>query len=172
REGVLRAMRSMHSEKAVDGLIRKLATARSKELRRDVLATLIRLYHREADYKGSWWGIRPDNSGPYYDRQEWAQSKRIGAVLTSAVLDGDDPCGAFRRAERARHTVGLEGLPAGQKAITREEEKPITIAKAGPRNPDHIGNMTYESAVKRALRAKGDAAKGAVLSKSQSCLAC
>ena len=39
---------------------------RSSEARRDILATLVRLYHREADYEGSWWGIRPDPTGPYY----------------------------------------------------------------------------------------------------------
>ena len=61
-------MRYMHDPKAVEGLIKKLGTARSPELRRGILATLIRLYHREADYEGSWWGIRPDSTGPYYDR--------------------------------------------------------------------------------------------------------
>src|SRR5262245_44796741 len=89
REGALRAMRGMHDEKAVEGLIRKLGTARATELRREILATLVRLYHREADYEGSWWGIRPDSTGPYYDRWEWASSKRIGAVVTSAARDGD-----------------------------------------------------------------------------------
>src|SRR5262249_25040102 len=172
REGVLRAMRSMHSEKAVDGLIKKLATARSPELRRDLLATLIRLYHREADYKGSWWGIRPDNSGPYYDRAEWSQSKRIGAVITSAVLDGDAQAAKFLRSELTRHKVSLKGLPSDGKAVTQEEEKPIVIAKADPNTPNQIGNMTYDAALKRTLRAKGDATKGMALFKSQSCVAC
>ncbi len=72
------ALRYMHDKKTVEGLIRKLGTIRSADLRRDVLATLIRLYHREADYKGVWWGIRPENTGPYYDAVEWEQSKRIG----------------------------------------------------------------------------------------------
>jgi putative heme-binding domain-containing protein len=172
REGALRAMRSMHSEKAVDGLIKKLGTARSPELRQNLLATLIRLYHREADYKGSWWGIRPDNSGPYYDRQEWAQSKRIGAVITSAVLDGDAQSAKFLRAELTRHKTSLKGLPSDTKAVTQEEEKPIVIAKADANNPNQIGNMTYDDALKRTLRAKGDAAKGMALFKSQSCVAC
>ena len=51
-------MRYMHDKKTVDGLIKKLRTVQSTDLRREVLATLIRLYHREADYKGVWWGIR------------------------------------------------------------------------------------------------------------------
>ena len=52
REGALRALRSLHEPKAVEGLVKKLATTRSPEARRDILATLVRLYHREADYQG------------------------------------------------------------------------------------------------------------------------
>jgi hypothetical protein len=64
REGALRALRSLHEPVAVEGLIKRLGTADS-DLRRDLLATLIRLYHKEAEYDGSWWGIRPDSTGPY-----------------------------------------------------------------------------------------------------------
>src|SRR5262249_9123973 len=71
--GALWAMRYMHDKKTVEGLIQKLGTIPSSELRRDVLATLIRLYHREADYKGVWWGITPENTGPYFDAVEWDQ---------------------------------------------------------------------------------------------------
>src|SRR5262249_61687952 len=46
--GALWALRYMHDSKAVEGLIRKLGTVRSTQLRRGILATLVRLYHREA----------------------------------------------------------------------------------------------------------------------------
>jgi putative membrane-bound dehydrogenase-like protein len=154
--GALWALRYMHDKRTVEGLIKKLATIRSMELRRDVLATLIRLHHREADYKGAWWGIRPENTGPYYDPVEWDQSSRIGAVLTSAVLDADSDTAAFLLAELARHRVSLRGL----------------VAKADPKNTNQIGNLTYEAALKRAVAAKGDVAKGKVLFKAQSCVAC
>jgi putative membrane-bound dehydrogenase-like protein len=172
-EGALWALRTMHNQKAVEGLIQKLRTARSPELRRGILATLIRLYHREADYKGAWWGIRPDSSGPYYDRVEWELSKRIGAVVTSAVLDGDAETVAFLRKELARDRVSLQGLPGGSETgPVAEKETPIVAPKADPNNKDQIGNMTYEAAAKRALAARGDAAKGKPLFKSQSCNAC
>ena len=65
--------------------------------------TLIRLYHREADYKGVWWGIRPENTGPYFDTVEWDQSARIGAVITSsAVLDADQDAATVRVTPRNR----------------------------------------------------------------------
>src|SRR5581483_10362956 len=88
RDGALWALRYMHDKRAVEGLIRKLSTAYSPELRQGILSTLIRLYHREADYQGTWWGIRPDSTGPYFDPQEWEMSPRIASVLMNAVLDG------------------------------------------------------------------------------------
>jgi putative heme-binding domain-containing protein len=140
-------------------------------LRRGILATLIRHYHREADYTGSWWGIRPDSTGPYYDRAEWEMSKRIGAVITAAVLDGDKDAVAFLKTELARHKVALAGVPAGSDAVVVKED-PVVVPKADPKNPDQIGNMTPEAAAKRTLAAKGDAKKGELLFKSQSCVAC
>ena len=101
REGVLRALRSMHDPKAALGLIKKLSTARSPAVRRDILASLVRLYHREADYDGSWWGIRPDTTGPYFDPREWEQSARIAAVLKAALLDSDAETAMFLRSELA-----------------------------------------------------------------------
>jgi putative heme-binding domain-containing protein len=171
--GSLWAMRDMHDRKAVEGLIRKLGATRSADLRREILATLIRLYHREADYKGAWWGIRPENTGPYYDAVEWDLSPRIGAVLTSAVLDADAETATFLRSELTRHRVSLKGLPARPEVVTGGgKETPLVVPKADPKNPNQIGNITYEAAAKRALAGKGDAAKGKALFKAQSCSAC
>jgi putative heme-binding domain-containing protein len=171
--GALWAMRYMHDKKAVEGLIRKLGTARSPELRREILTTLIRLHHREADYKGSWWGIRPDSTGPYWERQDWEMTPRIAAVVTSAVLDGDKETAAFLRTELARHRVQLKGIPTGpETGPEKEPEKPIVLAPVDPKNPNQVGNMTYEVAAQRTLRLKGDAVKGKELFRTQSCAAC
>jgi putative membrane-bound dehydrogenase-like protein len=171
--GALAALRYMHNPKAVEGLIQKLRSVRSPGLRREILATLIRLYHREADYQGVWWGIRPENAGPYYDAVEWEQTRRIESVLTSAVRDADPDTAAFLRVELARHRVSLPGSRSGPPAgPVAEKESPIVVPKADPRNPNQIGNLTYEAAAKRTLAAKGDAAKGKALFKAQSCGAC
>jgi putative heme-binding domain-containing protein len=164
----------MHDPKAVEGLVKKLGTARSPEVRRDLLATLVRLYHREADYEGSWWGIRPDSTGPYFDPREWEASGRIASVLKAAILDGDAETATFLRGELARQRVRLTGLPADL-ATGRpkaEEEIRVVIAKADPENPDQIGNMPFEAASRRALQAKGDAERGRALFAAQSCRAC
>jgi putative membrane-bound dehydrogenase-like protein len=171
--GALWALRYMHDKKTVEGLIKKLGTTRAADLRRDILATLVRLYYREAGYQGVWWGIRPENTGPYYDAVKWEQTKRIEAVLTSAVLDADADTAAFLRRELARHRVSLGGLPSRVEASqSTEKEAPVVVPKADPNNPNQIGNLTYEAAARRALGARGDAVKGAVLFKAQSCSAC
>ncbi len=174
REGALRALRSLHEPKAVEGLVKKLATTRSPEARRDLLATLVRLYHREADYQGSWWGIRPDTTGPYFDPREWEESGRIASVLKAAVLDGDPETVAFLRGELARRRVRLKGLSADLAAeLPRaEEEIRVLIAKADPKNADQIGNMSYEAATRRALQLGGDPDRGKGLFAAQSCRAC
>ncbi len=175
RAGALRALRSMHEPRAVEGLIKKLATTRSPEARRDLLVTLIRLYHREADYQGSWWGIRPDTTGPYFDPREWECSGRIASVIKAAILDGDAGTAALLRAELARRRVRLDGLTADSPApgLPRaEEEVRVVIAKPDPKNPDQVGNMSYEAAAARALRTEGDAERGKALFAAQSCRAC
>ncbi len=171
--GALWALRWMHDKKTVEGLIKKLGTTRSAELRRDILADLVRLHYREADYKGSWWGIRPENAGPYYDPQEWDQSKRIAAVLTSAATDGDAETATFLRRELARHRVSLAGLPSRPESAPSAEKEPVVVVpKVDPSNRNQIGNMPFETASRRALAARGDAVKGKVLFKTTLCSAC
>lgn len=172
-KGALWALRSLHQDRAVEGLIRKLASIRSPEIRRDILVTLIRLYYREADYTGVWWGIRPVNNGPYFDPVEWQMSPRIEAVLTQALIDSDPPAKEDLRRELTRHQIPWDGLPAG---TTDSSEKEITTAvvvrAADPDNPNQIGNLTYEAIVERTLKSRGDQSRGRVIFKTQSCNSC
>ena len=143
-------------------------------MRRDILATLVRLYHREADYQGSWWGIRPDTTGPYYDPREWECSQRIASVLKAAVLDGDAETVAFVRDELARHRVSLEGLP-GDAATDRPQGR-----GGGPRRhrqgrPEEPGpDRQHELRVRREAGTpdEGKCRTRPALFTSQSCRAC
>lgn len=171
-QGALWVLRSLHTPKTVDGLIKKLGTTRSTEVRRGILVALIRLQQKEADYAGSWWGIRPDNTGPYYERVEWPMSKRIASVLMAAYLDADPETAAFLKAELRRHQVSLPGIPEEQVAAAVEESSPIVLPMADPKNPDQIGNMSRDVVARLVLEAKGDAQRGKPLFKTQSCVAC
>src|SRR5262249_24161749 len=123
-------------------------------------------------YTGSWWGIRPDSTGPYYDRVEWAMSKRIGAVVTAAVLDAYAETAADLKAELSRHRVSLPGVPTTAVEAKAEKDNPIVVPKADPKDPNQIGNLTYETVARRTLAARGDAVRGKGLFKAQSCVAC
>ncbi len=174
RDGALHALRWMHEPRVVEGLIQKLASARSPEVRRDLLATLARLQQREAEYDGSWWGIRPDSTGPYYDPTDWECSARIASVLKAALLDADAETAAWLRKELVKNRVRIGGMTAESLAGNARPEDAllVTIARVDPKNPDQIGNMPFEVASSRALQAKGDAGRGKALFASQSCRAC
>ncbi len=174
-DGALAALRDMHTDAAVEGLIRHLAQVRDSARRQEILTTLIRLYHREGDYRGDdWWGTRPDTSGPYYDRKPWSQSERIAQVVRTAVLDSEPATAEDLRQQLARHKVELNGLPrAADVAAAREDlQTPIAMPAADPNNPHQIANLPIEQALARAEQTPGDAARGKQLFAQQSCVAC
>ena len=103
----------------------------------EILATLVRLYHREADYKGVWWGIRPENTGPYYDAVEWEQSPRIAAVLTQAVHEALPGLGEMQGdlppVRPARHPVQHA---RGDQPVTQP-------ARGGQHHPQLLGKASF-----------------------------
>lgn len=107
-EGLLWALRGMHTVKAVDGLLARLDQAGDAVYRKRLLSTLIRLYQREGAWtQWSWWNVKPENSGPYYQRETWEGSAKIDAALRAAVAKDADTA-AFVAAELKRHFVKHE----------------------------------------------------------------
>lgn len=176
-EGALWALRYLHRPETVDGLIRHLRTAHSPELRRAILTTLIRLHYREADYDGSWWGIRPDSTGPYYDRVEWEMTGRIAEILGVAIQDSDPETADYLQRQLSRHGVTLPGMSAKSDQGNEEDGLVVVLPEVDPNHPDQIGNlqvgnMGYEVVLRRTLATAGDAQRGEALFQSQSCVAC
>lgn len=166
--GALRALRQMHTEAAVDGIIARLEQADAPE--RSVLFDLLaRLYFREGDYTDSdWWGTRPDTSGPYYDRQPWAASPRIAMVLNTALQQADSTV----RASLDRYKVKLGKGSPNKQAMASSQEEAFVIGEVDPNNPHLIGNLPAEEVVRRARRLPGRAEAGEQFFVSQSCIAC
>src|SRR5262249_52388902 len=79
--GATRVLQTLHEERVVDGLLERLARATDDAHPRPPLPILSRLWQREADWDGHWWGTRPDTSGPYFKGTTWAASERILAAL-------------------------------------------------------------------------------------------
>ncbi len=171
-DGALWALKYMHNKEAVAGLITKLSSVRNYETRQNILTTLIRLYYREGEYKGGWWGTRPDRTGPYYDRQKWAESDRIAAAVTTFLKNAEPKTLEAATIQLARHKVELKGLPKTVAAKTTGPDMPIEIAKADPNNPNLIANLKPDIASYRTLNAKGEAQRGEALFKKQACVAC
>ncbi|MCG8584428.1 MAG: c-type cytochrome [Pirellulales bacterium] len=174
-QGAHRALRWMHDEAAVDALIEKLSKTSNAAKRREMLATLIRLYHKEDVYKGSWWGTRPDTTGPYYHRVKWEATPKIEAVIRGQLETADKETVERMLAEIQRHRIKLANLPGDlvRKAETRgSQDVAITIPKFDPNNPNQLGNIAYDKILAGATAAKGDAKLGARLFKQQSCIAC
>lgn len=172
--GALWALKYMHNEAAVSGLAGSLSRIRKAGVRQEVLTTLIRLYHREGEYKGGWWGTRPDRTGPYYDRKTWEQSERIAATLKTFLGEADRKTLELAGAELARHKVEIAGLPSAATVAARKEEPQvaITVPKADPNDPNLIGNLKPEISQYRTLNADGNAKRGEPFFKRQACIAC
>ncbi len=88
--GATRVLRNLHEPKVVAGLLERLQSSDMAAGRRAVLETLCRLYYQEADWDGSWWGTRPDTSGPYFKWTTWSESEKIGRALLTAVANADE----------------------------------------------------------------------------------
>ncbi len=173
REGAIWALRSMHTPMAVSGLFQQLSKSYKPSERLEILAALMRLYHKEGEYKSGWWGTRPDTSGPYYDRQTWSESQRIAEGLKVALSEADKTLSEQIQQQLARHRITIDGLPnllAERKP--EEPETPIEIPKVDNSNPNLIANLPYEEALKRTMTIEGDAAKGEPIFRRQSCTAC
>ena len=173
-EGAFWALKYMHNEEAVSGLAAGLSRAQSAVTRREILTTLVRLYHREGDYKGGWWGTRPDRTGPYYDRKTWSQSERIATTLKPFLAGAGAQTFEATSAQLARHKVKIAGLPnaAAVAARAREPQAPIVVPRADPNNPNQVANIKPGAAASRALEATGDAKRGEALFKLQTCATC
>jgi putative heme-binding domain-containing protein len=171
--GAFWALRYMHNDKAVSGLIQKYSSMPNNLVKSEILSTLTRLYFKEAIYKGDWWGTRPDNSGPYYDRQPWDQTNRISEFLKSAMLSLDDKSKLELAKQLALHKVPLNEPKLYSPSITKEEnQNPIVIPIANPKDPNLIANLSFETTMERAMAVKGAPEKGKLLFNSNTCSAC
>jgi len=110
--GALQALRYIHKNEVVKGLIDRLERTTKNALRKKLLVVLMRLYYREKEYDGSWWGTRPDNTDPYSDPVTWSASPRIARVLQDALSDAEGSQKTFLKSRMKRHDINPAKLPA------------------------------------------------------------
>jgi putative heme-binding domain-containing protein len=89
---VLSVISQIHDTQTTTAVIEAMQQIQSFEKKLPFIETLLRLYHKEASWDGqSWWGTKPNSSGPYYAPVSWKESSRIRQALqeTSRNLSKD-----------------------------------------------------------------------------------
>jgi putative heme-binding domain-containing protein len=111
RESALAALRQIHSSGNVAALIAALEETEKKDEALDLVAALLRLYHREKEWDGeSFWGTRPNSAGPYYQGVSWEESGNIAKALRSAVETMSEAAQKETLFQVRRHNLSLEEL--------------------------------------------------------------
>jgi putative membrane-bound dehydrogenase-like protein len=181
RAGALWALKYLHDERAVAGILSRLQSTSNPLRRQQLLNVAVRLYYRESAFDGSsWWGTRPDTRGPYYKRETWSGSAPIAATITRLASSLDPVTRQYLARELVRQRVQLPGLDVASLGVVKGTDvgdKPIpdiavTIPMFDPKNPRQIGNQTFERILAQVRDKKGDVSLGKRLFQQQSCVAC
>lgn len=122
RETALRVLRLLHEPKVVDALLARLAKETDFTRRQGLLTALARLHFLEGKWTGTSWGTRPDTRGPYFQPEEWSESKRIADTLTAVMAKADAKEAVFLAGELNRHR--LEGGASLDKLLALEQQDP------------------------------------------------
>ncbi len=168
------ALRYMHEPRVVHGLISKYEDAKSSLSRRRIASTLIRLYHREQEYDGSWWwGTRPDTRGPYYRTETWDGSAPIESFVRSEWEKADEPMKRFLYTQLEKHRVKFDGIEmqSPEAEVETEDEIEVDLAAIAGKEGE-VGEMAVEDVLVAIMDLKGDAARGKELFTQQGCIAC
>lgn len=164
------ALRYMHDEKAVEGLIAAFE-ASSPELQTKILTTLSRLYKQEAAYDGSWWwSTRPDTHGPYYKGITWESSDRIAAFLTDQWKQTPKAEQAFFADLNRKHRMGIKAFGGEQELIA--EAKNTTQLGRISNKKGQISKSSIEDIMLAIAEIEGDPKVGEQLFTQQGCVAC
>ena len=170
------ALRYMHDPKAVDGLISVYQETMEKEaqdkgLQQKILATLARLYQKEAPYDGSWWwSTRPDTHGPYYKPVTWESSDKIKALLTEEWAQSSEVEKEFYADLNGKLRMGISQFGGADSLVVLEETK-VDLEKIKNKK-GQIGESSIEDVMLAMAEIKGDPVAGKSLFVQQGCIAC
>ncbi|MFL5619658.1 MAG: heme-binding domain-containing protein [Gemmatimonadaceae bacterium] len=79
-------LQQMHDAETVSAVLAAAGSASDPAAKREIVATLARLYNTEGPWKGEWWGTHPSTVGPYFTPVTWEESARIKPVLRQTLL--------------------------------------------------------------------------------------
>tara|TARA_R110002049_G_scaffold193305_2_gene362153 strand:+ start:5044 stop:7689 length:2646 start_codon:yes stop_codon:yes gene_type:complete len=166
------AMRYMHDDKVVEGLMKAYESATDEAFKLKVLNNLSRIYYKEQPYDTSWWwSTRPDTHGPYYKTMEWDQSPVIRSFLVNQFKAiGKENAGFFAELN-SKYRLGIDDF--GEVKIEKpKEDMPVVNFEKIKNKKGQIGESSIEDVMLALGKIKGDAEKGQALFASQGCFAC
>lgn len=163
-------LRYMHDPKAVAGLISAYYRTPNPELKKQILATLSRLYKKEAPYNGqTWWSTRPDGHGPYYKAVEWESSPAIKEVLIKEWNKSDPNEKQFFADLNGKHQMGITEFGVEENNTAREEK--VDLEKI-MKKKGQIAKSSIEDIMLAMAKVQGDPELGKALFVKQGCKAC
>ncbi|MHA4894368.1 DUF7133 domain-containing protein [Pedobacter sp. PWIIR3] len=165
------ALRYMHNQKAVDGLISAYQKADKPAVKKEIVTTLARLYKIEAPYFGTtWWSTRPDGHGPYYEAVDWEQSPVIKKFLTGVFAQGAVGDKQWFADLNEKNQMGITEFGGEETQVAKDEVK---VDLESIRNKKgQIGESSIEDIMLAMAKIKGDPALGKGLFAKQGCVAC
>lgn len=165
------ALRYMHDQKAVNGLMAAYKKATDKELKKQILTTLARLYQKEATYDGTtWWSTRPVINGPYYKNADWEASSVIKDFLMKEWTGSNEADKQFYTDLNKRLYMNITEF-GGIEAVAVKEEIKVDFDKIKNKK-GQIGEASIEDVMLAIASIKGDTGKGRALFTQQGCVAC
>jgi len=164
------ALRHMHNEKAIQGLISAYRGSNDKAFQKEIITTLSRLYKKEAAYDASWWwGTRPDTHGPYYKGITWDLSPAIRNFLLEVAEKSGNEADFFAYLN-TRHRMEIEEL-GGDEELLANEEVNVDLEKI-KNIQGQVGESSIEDVMLAIQTLKGNSETGKKLFVTQGCVAC
>jgi putative heme-binding domain-containing protein len=185
------ALRYMHNPKAVDGLISAFKKTGNKELeneipftddqmdkedknlKKQILFTLARLYQKEAPYDGTWWwGTRPDTHGPYYQPVTWESSDKIKTLLVDVWNNSNTFGKQFFADLNGKYRLGIHRFGGEEEELPIKNTKPKIDLNKIRNKKGQIGKSSIEDIMLAMDKIKGNPALGKKLFIQQGCITC
>jgi putative heme-binding domain-containing protein len=165
------ALRYMHDEKAVNGLIAAYKNTNNKQLKTELLTGISRLYREEAPYDASWWwGTRPDAPGPYYKAILWKGSPTIETFLKGEWNKTDAGGKEYITYLNTRNRMGIPEFGVEEKPVAANETK-IDLEKIKSQK-GQVGKSSIEDVMLAIAKIEGDPTVGRALFTRQGCISC
>lgn len=165
------ALRYMHNERAVNGLIAAYKNAGDPALKQQIMTTISRLYKIEEEYKGlTWWTTRPDGHGPYYVAVDWESSPAIKQFLTEEWNKANSSGKQFITDLNAKNQMGIAEF-GGEEALAAKDEVKVDLEKIKNKK-GQIGESSIEDVMLAMAKIKGNPTLGKGLFAKQGCIAC